>query len=493
MKPIKIRLSKTELSRLSKLIAVSTLYRQAAASKPLFIITPCLGVHAGLPYFCLHCCSREFEGFYDLEGMKKRAKELFISCRKTVQPIDDIYHNIYLLFKKIKSSFNHAGKLNFDSISLELLGKIILELDELNFQMWAGECFLVDDFDPEGDKLLQEELVKEKIRLTAEEVSILIQPLYLNFIEESNRELQNIARRGLRAYNQLLKELEPFAKKYFYVQNSWNVAKVLEAKDFLIPLKELINSNDTQHFLYYDNLIANRREEIASLDKKYHFSSSLKNIFHLFRVLNQIRDERKEIVLLMNHFNELAAKRIANDFNINKELLYQALPKELASICNTNNASLVRTSIENRKGSLLVGKVKKDNPFLLTGEEAEEIISIIHHKMFAKDEQIKGQVACKGKSLKIRGIVKIINGESHFTKFLPGEILVTAMTRPEFVPLMRQAKAVITDEGGITCHAAVISRELNVPCLIGTKIATKKLDDGREVEIDLEKGIVKKV
>jgi len=89
---------------------------------------------------------------------------------------------------------------------------------------------------------------------------------------------------------------------------------------------------------------------------------------------------------------------------------------------------------------------------------------------------------------KIRGRVKIILGETHFSKFEDGDILVAPMTRPEYVPLMKRAKAVITDEGGITCHAAIISRELNIPCIIGTSVATKKLFDNREIEVDTEKG-----
>lgn len=65
------------------------------------------------------------------------------------------------------------------------------------------------------------------------------------------------------------------------------------------------------------------------------------------------------------------------------------------------------------------------------------------------------------------------------------------MTTPDFVPAMKKAAAVITDEGGITCHAAIMSRELGIPCVIGTKIATKVLRDGDLVEVDAEKGVVR--
>lgn len=102
--------------------------------------------------------------------------------------------------------------------------------------------------------------------------------------------------------------------------------------------------------------------------------------------------------------------------------------------------------------------------------------------------EIKGQIGSKGK---VRGIVRIILDINRSSHFEDGEILVTGMTRPEFVPLMKKAAAIITDEGGITCHAAIVSRELKKPCIIGTKIATKILHDGDLVEVDADKGVIK--
>ncbi len=67
------------------------------------------------------------------------------------------------------------------------------------------------------------------------------------------------------------------------------------------------------------------------------------------------------------------------------------------------------------------------------------------------------------------------------------------MTHPDDGPLISKAAAVVTDEGGVLCHAAIVARELKKPCIIGTKIATKVLKDGDTVEVDAEKGIVRKI
>ena len=69
--------------------------------------------------------------------------------------------------------------------------------------------------------------------------------------------------------------------------------------------------------------------------------------------------------------------------------------------------------------------------------------------------------------------------------------MVSSMTVPDFLPAMKRASAFVTDEGGITCHAAIIAREMKKPCIIGTKIATQVLKNGTEVEVDANNGVVK--
>ena len=104
--------------------------------------------------------------------------------------------------------------------------------------------------------------------------------------------------------------------------------------------------------------------------------------------------------------------------------------------------------------------------------------------------EIHGLCASKGT---IIGSARIILSIRDFGKMQKGDILVTSMTRPEFVPLMKNASAIVTNEGGITCHAAIVSRELGIPCVIATKIATKVLKDGDLVEVKANHGIVRKL
>ena len=88
------------------------------------------------------------------------------------------------------------------------------------------------------------------------------------------------------------------------------------------------------------------------------------------------------------------------------------------------------------------------------------------------------------------GTVKLILNEKEIDKIKKGDVLVTTMTTPDMVPAMKKASAIVTDEGGMTCHAAIVSRELGIPAVVGTKEGTKVLKEGMLVTVDGEKGII---
>jgi len=88
------------------------------------------------------------------------------------------------------------------------------------------------------------------------------------------------------------------------------------------------------------------------------------------------------------------------------------------------------------------------------------------------------------------GVARILHGPAEMDRLKAGEVLITSMTTPDMVPAMSQASAIVTDEGGMTCHAAIVSRELGVPCVVGTREATKVIQDGSEVTVDGKTGTV---
>jgi phosphohistidine swiveling domain-containing protein len=129
------------------------------------------------------------------------------------------------------------------------------------------------------------------------------------------------------------------------------------------------------------------------------------------------------------------------------------------------------------------------NVVLLTVEQVEEFERTLQQAVGDKDE-VSGACAVAGNA---SGRVKIVLNPNTAVNFEDGDILVAEMTRPDFLPLMQRAAAIVTDAGGILCHAAITARELGIPCVIGTKVATSVFHDGDVVEVDAERGIVKKL
>ena len=99
-------------------------------------------------------------------------------------------------------------------------------------------------------------------------------------------------------------------------------------------------------------------------------------------------------------------------------------------------------------------------------------------RMLSTSTNLSGTTASKGRA---RGAVHIIRDSSDISLVKRGDIVVTGMTTPNMTPALERAAGIVTDEGGILCHAAIISRELHIPCIIDTKIATQVLDNGQMV------------
>lgn len=140
----------------------------------------------------------------------------------------------------------------------------------------------------------------------------------------------------------------------------------------------------------------------------------------------------------------------------------------------------------------LVAKRKKSYGMISLGKENKFYVEENYKKFASKfvqtidsQEKITGQVAYAGKAT---GKVHLIMGDHELNEIKKGEILVTKMTTPDYIFAMQKSAAVVTDVGGVTSHASVVSRELRKPCIIGTKIATQVLKDGDVVEVDADKG-----
>ncbi len=179
-------------------------------------------------------------------------------------------------------------------------------------------------------------------------------------------------------------------------------------------------------------------------------------------------------------------KHIAKKENYNPDLLLTIFKEELNKYIATGNLPDEDELRRRYQRSALI--FDENGRHLLLGSDIDLLEIKIADLGKLIEKEIKGKTACPGK---VTGAVKVILDPKKFTDFKNGDILVTSMTRPDFVPFMKKAGAVVTDAGGILSHAAIVSRELNIPCIIGTEIATNILKDGDLVEVNADKGVVR--
>jgi phosphoenolpyruvate synthase/pyruvate phosphate dikinase len=223
------------------------------------------------------------------------------------------------------------------------------------------------------------------------------------------------------------------------------------------------------------------------------------NIYHITpRHLADFLSEDK----IKPHLKELAEIRTYTEkFHYAVD---ETLKEILSKLLKATSDEVQQHSFTEIEQALKDSKLRKANRiseyfdfcFISTKERLEKIEKDTAQKLYSQlnsvedKSEITGTIAYPGKAT---GRVRIVLDPSKKVEFNHGDILVAEMTRPEYVPLMNKAAAVVTDGGGSLCHAAIVARELKKPCIIGTKNATKILQNDDLVEVDADKGIVRKL
>ncbi len=185
--------------------------------------------------------------------------------------------------------------------------------------------------------------------------------------------------------------------------------------------------------------------------------------------------------------------KIAESRGGSYEDLVQLSTSEIVELLNSKDFVFADKAEERRKGYAIYASA--DNKIIVRSGE-DQIFKMLESEYGKAPKEvdvdfsgeIKGIGASKGR---VAGRVRVVTSRDEFDLFEEGEILVTVETTPAFVPLMRRAKAILTDVGGITSHAAIVSRELRKPCVIATKAGTSVLHDGDLVEVNADEGVVR--
>lgn len=197
---------------------------------------------------------------------------------------------------------------------------------------------------------------------------------------------------------------------------------------------------------------------------------------------------RRELQSCSYYHMEAVLKAIGKKLDLSLSQVRLMLAKEVE---HSLHSKQTKTGILNQRAELVYLE-RTQTTRCLSGKQAARYLKVHvkQEKLNLNVTEAAGTVAYPGK---VKGTVKIINSPKEMGKMRRGDILVAQTTNPNLMPAIRQAAAIVTDEGGLTCHAAIVSRELKIPCVVGVKIASKFLKDGLRILVDAQKGIVKKL
>ncbi|MBU0472000.1 MAG: hypothetical protein KKF89_00335 [Nanoarchaeota archaeon] len=320
-------------------------------------------------------------------------------------------------------------------------------------------------------------------------INLLSKPVTTSFLGDEKYELFLIVKDYLEGKD-IKKNIKEHSKKWHWIQNNYVRIIILDKKYFFFRVKE--HSKNKKEVLNYINNYHSELEkckkEKEHLMKELEFNKELRLLIKLTEEYTDWQDQRKKANLIAHYYIGLFLKEASKRTKINLQSLEYTTGFELEKILEGKKVNIKEIK-QRQKLTGVIFTPKKGN--ILNFEKAQQLEKEIDS--FNKEDifgDLRGNIANLGKAT---GKVKIIKSHEDFHKMNKGDILVTSMTRPEFVPVMKKAAAIVTDEGGITCHAAIISRELGIPCIIGTKAATRILKDNDIIEVNANHGTVKKI
>lgn len=443
-------------------------------------------------YGLLQGFSRRYPGYGWKEGLVLLRGRRMIWIQDTAVIYVEGVHALYDLFlsderratgwkewrairDEMRSLANQIVALDLAALSDDTFQRTFADFHELQYRFWmhsvlpelagyGGEQVLLNDIRPH---VPEQQLAEVMEALTA--------PREPSFFQREEFDLAETY------------DVSLHAKEYGWINNSYiqvgeaPVSFFLERRRTLSPrVRENFSSNVADH--------VSREKAYAD---RYDLPDRVLQIARAVRDGIIWQDERKEGTWHYLSAKDHLLNEVARRYGKHKDALLDAAGFEILA-CMQGAASW--ESIEGRKD--LDGFIFQSYTDIQRLEPADVETywdMYAEHKIDTPQDTIQGTVASKGKSAVVRGHVRIVLDPRKAASFEDGDILVAPMTSPDYVLLMRRSSAIVTDTGGLTSHAAIVSRELGVPCLVGTKIATQVLKDGDLVEVDAEKGIVRKL
>ena len=392
----------------------------------------------------------------------------------------DYDRHIKKYFAWLKAASQKAHKKELTKLELKKYF-FWYERDVEKLWYWGYLPFLINEpIEEEVTVLLIKLGVKEKEIPKA--IAILSSSKNLTLHQQEGLELLNLAVRVRRlGFKKCEKEIEKHKQKWIWKKSWFYNQSPLTLEELEKEIKILIKKNPAKI------LAAKKKEAAEKWRKRKEFLDRYKN-----RRLNLLADilatttlwhtVKVEHVTLAVHLVKPIFTQLAAYLNLSLTQFGELLPEEVKK--EKFKLTEVNERVKDSGVFMSGGKI-----IPLSGKILEEVKKKINREP-GKVKSLKGFPVFPGK---LRGRVLKVSERQNtsLVTVKPDSILVTSMTTTNMNPLISKVKAIVTNEGGILCHAAIIAREFKKPCIVGTKIATQVLHDGDLVEVDANKGIVK--
>jgi len=294
--------------------------------------------------------------------------------------------------------------------------------------------------------------------------------------------------RGLEKFPALREAIERHVREYDWLEFHYDGPKLYDKRYYTDLLASEVRQgvNGAQKL---EELAEKRREiekQQRELTGKLKLTPQDQQWIRAAKLFAFLKLMRKDIVFKASARSDPLFVEIAKRLGLDRYQVRHLAPEEIREGL-LKGTPLAKLAEERVRYCVMVaenGKVR-----LLTGKEAEEYSKQLVEEKPPETSELKGQPARPGQAT---GVVRIITAAEDMPKMRAGDILVSHATNPDLVPAMKKAAAILTDEGGITCHAAIVSRELGIPCVVGLRTVTRWVKDGDKVEVDATNGIVRK-
>lgn len=477
-------------------------------AKPLF----CWGPIDGKPFFThiwwygIKGFNQEFYGwpdileavyqeklyfFCDLKKLQQQGKNNFVKFILNRDQREKAWIRWENVVKKLSNFFNNITQNKLKNCSTMLLAEKYEQFIELKSEFWTIGLL------PEVANLGSDSYLQKKLEKTfpskdvAKTMEALCTSEKLTFYQHAELELLEIKK--LQGNKTIFnKKLHKHQIKYHWLLNSYYGSKQLSINYFKEELGKISIKEAQEKIRDLKQYTENVKKKQKKIIMYYKLSKELVTIGQLIGFCAWWHYERKKYILQAIYYFTLFLREIEKRKQICYDDLCYYTIDEIKQLLKKDVKIHEKDITARRQCFLLYYHAKENKEELFTGKKALAILNPFLNNQFDKDaKEFKGIVASEGK--KIKGNVRILHSAEEIKTMKDGEILVSPMTSPDFIIAMKKAKAIITDYGSLTSHAAVVSRELGIPCIVYTKIATKVLKTGDSVEVDTSTGIVRKI